>query len=239
MKKILILVSAFFFVASVATAEIGLAVGAKGVFGFPVGTQRDSGFDNIMQNMLGGSGGVTTKNIAMANGGGALFVRYELPWGLPLNNKIGFQLETAFNANNGISKTYEINSKKMDVHTSFHTIDIPLLVTYRFPIGIVDFRVGVGPNFGIAVGDASYKFRYSDVKDEKKIKSEMDKRFLIGMVWELAFGFHLGRGAFVTNIRYLHDFTKLEIEKIDGILTEPDVLIRRNLSFSLGYEVRF
>lgn len=238
MKKILILVSVFAFVASVATAEIGLAVGAKGVFGFPIGTQRESSFDNNMQNMASAAGGVTTKNMAMANGGGALFVRYELPWGLPLNNKIGFQLETAFNANNGISKTYESNDKKIDVHTSFHTIDIPLLVTYRFPIGIVDFRVGVGPNFGIAVGDASYKFRESGVRDEDTIKSEITKRLIIGLAFEFAFGFHLGRGAFVTNIRYLNDFTKLEIKEINSGM-KSDLLLRRNLSFSLGYEVRF
>lgn len=232
MKKILALVAAMIFVASVATAEIGLAVGAKGVLGFPVGTRRESSFDDNMKGMLNVSGGVDIKRMAMLNGGGALFVRYELPWGLPFNNKIGFQLETAFNANNGISKTYQSYGKQMDVHTSFHTIDIPLLVTYRFPVGIVDFRVGVGPNLGIAVGDASYKFRYSGVSAEDKIKMEINNRLLIGLAWELAFGFNVWHGAFVTNIRYLNDFTKLEINK-------NDFLTRRNLSVSIGYEVRF
>lgn len=236
MKKIFVLISAFVFVASVATAEIGLAVGAKGVFGFPIGTQRESAFDDAMKNNLNVSGEVDVKKMAMVNGGGALFVRYELPWGLPFNNKIGFQLDASFNANNGISKTYESYGKKIDVHTSFHTVDIPLLVTYRIPVGIVDFRMGVGANLGIAVGDASYKFRTSGIRDEETIKKEIAKRLLIGLVADLGAGFNLGPGALLVDVRFLTDFTKLEIQEKD---IKHDVITRRNLSISMGYEIRF
>lgn len=236
MKKIFVLISAFVFAASVATAEIGLAVGAKGVFGFPIGTQRENTFDDAMKNNLNVSGEVTIKKMAMVNGGGALFVRYELPWGLPFNNKIGFQLEGAFNANNGISKTYESYGKKIDVHASFHTVDIPLLVTYRIPVGIVDFRVGVGANLGIAVGDASYKFRTSGIRDEETVKKEIAEKLLIGLVGDIGMGFKLGHGALLADVRFLTDFTKLEIKEKD---IKYDVLTRRNLSISVGYEMRF
>lgn len=223
MKKIVVFAAMFVAVASLATAEVGLAVGAKGVIGLPAGT--------TLEQKLGDG----EKMVPTANGGGAVFIRYELPFALPLDSKLGVQLDVGFNANNG--GAIENKDLKCKSTVSFNTLDIPLLITYRLPIGsLLDVRVGVGPNFGIVLG----KMKQTVVLDGKKLdpvgESDVASKFLIGLMADVGVGLNLGPGALLVDVRFLTDFTKFAIGDKDNKL---DLLTRRNLSFSVGYEMKF
>lgn len=225
MKKIVVFAAIFVAVTSLATAEIGLAVGAKGVAGFPAGTTLESKL---------GSG---EKMVPTVNGGGAVFIRYELPLALPLDSKLGVQVDVGFNANNGVAIEYEIPILgKFKEINSFNTVDIPLLVTYRLPVlGLLDVRVGVGPNFGIVLGKVK-RDEYLNGTKQATGEDDVASKLLIGLLADVGVGFNLGPGALLVDVRFLNDFTKLATGDKNN---KSDVLTRRNLSLSVGYEMRF
>lgn len=225
MKKIVVFAAMFVAIASLATAEVGLAVGAKGVIGFSTGT-------TFVNQIPSGA-----KQVPTVNGGGAIFVRYELPLALPLDSKLGVQLDVGFNANNGSSIESEIPILgKYKQTISFNTLDIPLLITYRLPIGsLLDVRVGVGPNFGLVLG----KVKATTQLDRTKLATVDDdvaSKFLIGLMADVGVGINLGPGALLVDVRFLNDFTKFAVGDKDN---KFDLLTRRNLSFSVGYEMKF
>lgn len=225
MKKIVVFAAMIVAVVSLATAEVGLAVGAKIVVGLPAGT--------TLEQQLGSS----DKMVPTANGGGTVFIRYELPLALASDSRLGVQVDVGFNANNGASIESELpilGKRKQTV--SFNTVDIPLLVTYRLPVlGFLDVRVGVGPNFGLVLG----KFKSDAYLNGTKLASVEDdiaSKLLIGILADVGVGFNLGPGTLLADVRFLNDFTKFAIGDKDNSV---DFLTRRNLSFSVGYEMKF
>lgn len=228
MKKIVVFTAIFVAVTSLATAEIGLAVGAKGVAGFPAGTTF---VDGLFPS--------TSKQVPTVNGGGAIFVRYELPLALPLDSKLGVQLDVGFNANNGSSIEYEIPILGKSKQTiSFNTLDIPLLITYRLPIGsLLDVRAGVGPNFALVLGKVKFASYLAGTK-LPTIEVDIASKLLIGILADVGVGINLGPGALLVDVRFLNDFTKLAVDA-NGNGNKMDFLTRRNLSFSVGYEMKF
>lgn len=225
MKKLVVLAAMITVVASLATAEIGLAVGAKGVIGLPAGTK-------MVEKIPDGY-----KQKATVNGGAAVFARYELPLALPLDSKLGVQLDIGFNANNGGAMETEILGKKLKQTISFNTLDIPLLITYRLPIiDLLDLRVGVGPNFGIVLGKMKQKVKGGPIDLDNSTDVELASKVLVGLMADIGVGINLGPGALLVDVRFLNDFSKLKTKVGDE---KKDFLTRRNLSFSLGYEMKF
>lgn len=246
MKKLAIFLILIAVAGSFATAEMGLSVGAKGVIGLPLGTTLNNDIENDLNAQIRSYYPLLNPNAQKqlsVNGGGAIFVRYELFYILPLDSRIGFQFEIGFNGNNGIGlKTDEIGhalKAQGEIKTSFNTLDIPLMVTYRIPLSDLDIRMGLGGNLGIVLGKTKLKYIYDHTNSPRKIiETEYDivNKLLIGLVAEVGVGVYVGPGTFVANLRYLNDFTKLK-----GVYgnTSMDILTRRNLSVSLGYEMRF
>lgn len=226
MKKLVVLAAMITVVASLATAEIGLAVGAKGVIGLPLGTK-------MVEKIPDGF-----KQKVTVNGGGAAFVRYELPFALPLDSKLGVQLDIGFNANNGGALENKSGSVTTKQTISFNTLDIPLLIAYRLPVNdLLDVRVGVGPNFGIVVGKMKQKLTIKGGPDtDTTTDVDIDSKVLVGLLADVGVGINLGPGALLADIRFLNDFSKLKT-KVGDVKT--DVLTRRNLSLSVGYEMKF
>lgn len=246
MKKLAIFVAMLIVVTSLAIAEIGLSVGAKGVIGLPLGTKLNDSIEDTLINEIKSYYPLLSpraKDQLTVNGGGSVFVRYELFYILPLDSRIGIQFEVGFNGNNGIGlKTDEIGHEQKaqgEVKTSFHVLDMPLLITYRIPLSDTDVRIGIGPNFGIVLGKAKVTYIYDRTNNPKRtseIEYDVSNKLLMGLAVELGIGVGIGPGTFVANLRYINDFTKLK-----GIYenTTVEVLTRRNLSLALGYEMRF
>lgn len=225
MKKLVVFAAMITIVASLATAEIGLAVGAKGVVGLPLGTKLEVTIPNDYKQSL------------TVNGGGAVFARYELPFALPLDSKLGAQLDVGFNANNGgaLSTKNGISPKVKD-SVSFNTLDIPLLITYRLPVNsMLDVRCGIGPNFGLVLGKVKNVTK-SGSSAPVKIEDDVASKLLIGLMADVGVGFNLGPGTLLADVRFLNDFTKFAVGVKNN---KTDLLTRRNLSLSVGYEMKF
>lgn len=225
MKKLVVFAAMITIVASLATAEIGLAVGAKGAVGLSLGTTF---VDGLFPS--------TSKQAPTVNAGGAVFARYELPFALPLDSKLGVQLDVGFNANNGSSMKTDLIILEQKDTVSFNTLDIPLLITYRLPINsLLDVRAGVGPNFGIALGKIKATTKENGVKVYTG-EDDAASKLLIGLMANVGVGINLGPGVLLADVRFLNDFTKLAAGDKNN---KTDLLTRRNLSLSVGYEMKF
>lgn len=224
MKKFVVVVAMFVAVVSLATAEVGLYVGAKGVVGLSAGT--------TLEQQLGSGEEI----VPVVNGGGAVFIRYEFPFALPLDSRLGVQLDVGFNANNGTSAKIDLIILELEDTVSFNTLDIPLLITYRLPVNdLLDVRVGVGPNFGIVLGKVK-RDEYLNGTKQTTREYDVASKLLIGLLADVGVGFNLGPGALLVDVRYLNDFTKLAT---GNKANSTDLLTRRNLSLSVGYEMKF
>lgn len=223
MKKLLVSAVVAVMIVSAATAQI--TVGAKGIFGigagtslvFPEGTPEEFKPDTSV--LLGGGGG--------------LYVRYNLP----MLSALGFQTELDLLANNGLVEGDGSNG----VISSYTSLELPILVTYDFNVGPVTLTALVGPHLSFPLGKMKLEAKVNDKKidlSEFGMPNDfsIDSKALFGMTFGMAVGFPVGPGSIVGDIRYLNDFSKLRVG--EGGATS-DMLTRRTLNISLGYQMTF
>lgn len=226
MKKLLVSAVVAMMIVSAATAQI--TVGAKGIFGigagtslvFPEGTPEESKPDTSV--LLGGGGG--------------LYVRYNLP----MLSALGFQTELDILAGNGIGIKSESPFGTVEMSVSYTSLELPILVTYDFNVGPVTLTALVGPHLSFPLGKMKLEAKMNDKKiDVSEIGPNdfsIDSKALFGMTFGMAVAYPVGPGSIVGDIRYLNDFSKLRVE---GGGAASDMLTRRTLNISLGYQMTF
>ena len=133
MKKLIAFAVAAAAAVSVATAQIDLTVGARGIFGIGVGSTL--GLSEKQNLDLGKS----------LNFGGAAFAK------VPLYKGLGAQVEVGFTYNSYGTKTNGVKNS-----LSYKAIDIPLLVAYDVKVNNeLTITPLFGPKFSIPIGKAT------------------------------------------------------------------------------------
>ena len=188
MKKLIAFAVAAVAAVSVATAQIDLTVGARGIFGIGVGSTL--GLYEKENLDLGKS----------LNFGGAAFAK------VPLYKGLGAQVEIGF--------TYNSYGTKMDgfkSSLSYKAIDIPLLVAYDVKVNDeLTITPLFGPKFSIPIGKATAKWGSSE--------GDLDiyNSVLFGIVAGVSGSYKVGPGAVVGDIRYNAGVSQLTTGKRGG-----------------------
>lgn len=221
MKKLCIALLVFVGTLSMATAQITL--GAKGIFGIGVGTT----IEGFLKEQVENDPQVKEKNVI--GGGGGVFFRYNLPF----FSSLGFQTELDIVARNGI-KTVDDGYTQRTMIMSYTSLELPLLITYDFALGPVYLTLLAGPHISFPLGTMK-----AENNTEPQEPASIDSKALVGITVGTAVAIPVGPGAIVTDIRYLNDFSKLKVETTDPKMPLMDILTRRALQVSLGYQFTF
>lgn len=146
--------------------------------------------------------------------------------GLAIQPEVGFHIhQTGYEPKNGDSD---------DTRMHYMTLDIPVLVTYKININDIFFiRPEVGPRFSFVLG------KLYD-KDWDEINMDVNRPFNVGIAAGVSFGFNVGPGAIIIDLRYNRDFTKIECEREFNILGEKwtvdwDIGSAQSIQIGVGY----
>jgi hypothetical protein len=137
--------------------------------------------------------------------------------GYAFNEKLSLQVELDFMLNQG----GEVSSEDIE----YNSLDIPVLVKYAFLQNPLVVGVAVGPQISIPLGDI--KVASEDIGADG---------ITFGAVAGLYAGYPLGPGRIIGDLRFLFDFNQLKASE-SGV--DADVLARRALIFTVGYEFSF
>ena len=218
MKKIILALVLLCVIFPLAFSSVSLGVRANG--GLNLGTKEatDSG-DSLDKKVLPGVGA-------------GLYAR----WDLPIVPFLGIQSGLDFYAGNGIKFGGEIAGEKLSLTYSYNTLDIPVLVTFRLPLGLVKTTLYAGPNFSFPVGKV--KISATGLGSETDGDTfDMDSTMVFGMQAGIDTSLGLGPLDLVLGLRYINDFANTKVKILDSV--GEDFLTRRNLILSLGVEFGF
>lgn len=216
MKKIILALVLLCVIFPLAFSSVSLGVRANG--GLNLGTKEATDAGDILDN----------KKVLPGFGAG-LYAR----WDLPIVPFLGIQSGLDFYAGNGIKFGGEIAGEKLSLTYSYNTVDIPVLVTFRLPLGLVKTTLYAGPNFSFPVGKV--KVSATGLGSETDGKSfDIDSIMVFGMQAGIDTSLGLGPLDFVLGLRYINDFANTRI-KTSGNVSD-DFLTRRNLILSLGVQ---
>lgn len=215
MKKIVLALVLLCVIFPLAFSSVSVGVRANG--GLNLGTKAGSYLEDIPVD----------KKVLPGFGAG-LYAR----WDLPIVPFLGIQSGLDFYAGNGI----KFAGEKSSLAFSYNTLDIPVLVTFRLPLGLVKTTLYAGPNFSFPVGKLNAKTE-SDDSGAEKDTSDMDSTMVFGMQAGIDTSLGLGPLDLVLGLRYINDFANTRVKILDGV--SEDFLTRRNLILSLGVEFGF
>ena len=210
MKKLIAFAVAAVAAVSVATAQIDLTVGARGIFGIGVGTTLGWG---------------EKENLDLGNSldfGGAAFAKVPLYKGLGAQVEIGFTYNSYGRKEEGVKYSY-----------SYKAIDIPLLVAYDVKVNNeLTITPLFGPKFSIPVGKATGKSGSSEAD------VDIYNSVLFGIVTGVSASYKVGPGAVVGDIRYNNGVSHFATgKKDDNKYNGGGEFVPRNLQFSVGYQM--
>lgn len=217
MKKIILALVLLCVIFPLAFSSVSLGVRANG--GLNLGTKEASGLDD----------GIDKK--VLPGFGAGLYAR----WDLPIVPFLGIQSGLDFYARNGIKTGGEDAGEEFSYTFSYNTVDIPVLVTFRLPLGLVKTTLYAGPNFSFPVGKVKASATVAGSKIEGDA-SEFDSIMVFGMQAGIDTSLGLGPLDLVLGLRYINDFANTKVKVLD---VGEDFLTRRNLILSLGVEFGF
>lgn len=218
MKKIILALVLLCVIFPLAFSSVSVGVRANG--GLNLGTKEASDLDDAFDKKV------------LPGFGAGLYAR----WDLPIVPFLGIQSGLDFYSGNGMKFGEEIAGEKSSLTYSYNTLDIPVLVTFRLPLGLVKTTLYAGPNFSFPVG----KVKVSATGAGSKIEGdafEFDSIMVFGMQAGIDTSLGLGPLDLVLGLRYINDFANTRIKYTDS--TSDDFLTRRNLILSLGVEFGF
>ena len=209
MKKLIAFAVAAAAAVSVATAQIDLTVGARGIFGIGAG-------------MCLGDPSADTDIGKSLDFGGAAFAKVPVYKGLVIQPEVGF--------------TYNMVGKKEDGEKfsgAYMAIDIPVLVGYDLKVSNeLTVTPLFGPKFSIPVGKfSSVKWNGNSGPDK-----DIENVILFSIVAGVSASYTVGPGASVGDIRYVNGVSGLAI-KNKGAKEAEVIVTPRNLQFSVGYQM--
>ena len=218
MKKIILALVLLCVIFPLAFSSVSLGVRANG--GLNLGTKEATEMDDFLDKKV------------LPGFGAGLYAR----WDLPIVPFLGIQSGLDFYAGNGIKFGGEIAGEKLSLTYSYNTLDIPVLVTFRLPLGLVKTTLYAGPNFSFPVGKV--KVSATGLGSETDGKAfDIDSIMVFGMQAGIDTSLGLGPLDLVLGLRYINDFANTRI-KTSGNVSD-DFLTRRNLILSLGVELGF
>ena len=218
MKKIILALVLLCVIFPLAFSSVSLGVRANG--GLNLGTKEATEMVDFLDKKV------------LPGFGAGLYAR----WDLPIVPFLGIQSGLDFYAGNGIKFGGEIAGEKLSLTYSYNTLDIPVLVTFRLPLGLVKTTLYAGPNFSFPVGKV--KVSATGLGSETDGKAfDIDSIMVFGMQAGIDTSLGLGPLDLVLGLRYINDFANTKI-KISESVSE-DFLTRRNLILSLGVEFGF
>jgi hypothetical protein len=146
--------------------------------------------------------------------------------GYRLNLLWSVQTELNFMINNG----QEISGQGYTVTVAYSTLDIPLLLRWDFMQSPLKAGILLGPYVSLPIGKLNLS--------QRERGSALDMR---GISWGISggfvFGYKLGPGFLVADVRFLHDFVSLTVREDFGDgMQDAKIGIRRSINISLGYE---
>lgn len=243
MKKIIAAV-AVLAISSLTAFALDITVGARGNLNLGFGTCLVEDYKESAQTLKDmASGGGTWDEGGNTGGGFGLYANFGL---LELGGgSLGIQPEIIMNFNNGYNYMIQIGTTKLERSFYKTTIDIPLLVTFTYPV-MDTFSVGggIGPYFSIPVMiDSQRKITSSPTtkeSDDYTMKSGMN----FGLAFDVNGAYKVGPGDIVLDLRYMLDFNPTTVTRIDkstGITVEDnDNLFKRGIfTIGLGYQIKF
>lgn len=213
MKKIILALVLLCVIFPLAFSSVSVGVRANG--GLNLGTKEATDAGDILDN----------KKVLPGFGAG-LYAR----WDLPIVPFLGIQSGLDFYAGNGIKFGREIAGEKLSSAFSYNTVDIPVLVTFRLPLGLVKTTLYAGPNFSFPVG----KVKVSATVAGEEDAFEFDSIMVFGMQAGIDTSLGLGPLDLVLGLRYINDFANTKIKISESV--SKDLLTRRNLILSLGVQ---
>lgn len=218
MKKIILALVLLCVIFPLAFSSVSVGVRANG--GLNLGTKEATEMDDFLDKKV------------LPGFGAGLYAR----WDLPIVPFLGIQSGLDFYAGNGIKFGGEIAGEKLSSAFSYNTLDIPVLVTFRLPLGLVKTTLYAGPNFSFPVGKV--KVSATGLGSETDGEAfDIDSIMVFGMQAGIDTSLGLGPLDLVLGLRYINDFANTKI-KISESVSE-DLLTRRNLILSLGVEFGF
>ncbi|MBO8458024.1 MAG: outer membrane beta-barrel protein [Spirochaetes bacterium] len=218
MKKIILALVLLCVIFPLAFSSVSLGVRANG--GLNLGTKEATD-----------SGDIPDKKVLPGFGAG-LYAR----WDLPIVPFLGIQSGLDFYSGNGIKYAEEDAGESYSLTYSYNTLDIPVLVTFRLPLGLVKTTLFAGPNFSFPVGKVKGSATGAGAKVEGDA-FEFDSIMVFGMQAGIDTSLGLGPLDLVLGLRYINDFANTRIKYSDSV--SEDFLTRRNLILSLGVEFGF
>lgn len=218
MKKIILALVLLCVIFPLAFSSVSLGVRANG--GLNLGTKEAGKMDDFLDKKV------------LPGFGAGLYAR----WDLPIVPFLGIQSGLDFYARNGMKFGEEIAGEKLSLTYSYNTLDIPVLVTFRLPLGLVKTTLYAGPNFSFPVGKVKVSATGAGAEADGDA-FDMDSTMVFGMQAGIDTSLGLGPLDLVLGLRYINDFTNTKM-KISESVSE-DFLTRRNLILSLGVEFGF
>lgn len=218
MKKIILALVLLCVIFPLAFSSVSVGVRANG--GLNLGTKEAGKIDDFLDKKV------------LPGFGAGLYAR----WDLPIVPFLGIQSGLDFYAKNGIKTGGEDAGEEFSFTYSYNTVDIPVLVTFRLPLGLVKTTLYAGPNFSFPVG----KVKASATGAGSKIEGdalEFDSIMVFGMQAGIDTSLGLGPLDLVLGLRYINDFANTKVKTLDNV--GEDFLTRRNLILSLGVEFGF
>ena len=142
------------------------------------------------------------------------FANFSLPIkGLYIQPEVGFHYHNA---------TAQFNDRDVDFH--FMTIDLPVLVYYKFDLNKRFFIMpGIGPKPSFTIGkiDGDWDF-------------DLLSPFNMGLEIDAVFGINAGSGAVLISVRFSNDFSLMRVDNDDETKIGSD----RSLNVSAGYQFK-
>lgn len=218
MKKIILALVLLCVIFPLAFSSVSVGVRANG--GLNLGTKEAGKMDDFLDKKV------------LPGFGAGLYAR----WDLPIVPFLGIQSGLDFYSGNGMKFGGEDAGESYSLTYSYNTVDIPVLVTFRLPLGLVKTTLYAGPNFSFPVGKVKVSATGAGSKIESDA-SEFDSIMVFGMQAGIDTSLGLGPLDLVLGLRYINDFANTRIKYSDSI--SDDFLTRRNLILSLGVEFGF
>ena len=137
------------------------------------------------------------------------------------------QPELNFLINNGM----EISGQGYTINIDYPTLDIPILIRWNFVQEPVLAGIVLGPYFSMPIGKLNLRV------DNKGSALDMNG-YSFGITGGFTVGWRLGSGYIAADIRFLNDFSSLNVRNDFGDgMQDAKIMIRRSVNLTVGYEI--
>ena len=244
--KRFIAVAAALVVSSISVFALDITAGARGNFNIGAGTSLEGKMKTSIDHMKDTLPSfINTKEGGNMGGGFAVYANIGL---LELGGgSLGVQPEVGMNFNNGWNmRAWYEDSVDEEMIVEDTTVDIPVLVTFTYPI-FDSFYIGggVGPYLSIPFGvDQIAKDNISGDTNKQSTDYDIKASMNFGLAFDVNAGYKVSPGSIVLDVRYMMDLTPTKItskRKSTGTTSfdNEEMVTRRLLTLGVGYQIKF